>query len=153
MEELLRQLIELDKKSKQVSLYANAVDLTSKVGGYASEVNNLVSYLNDIVLNEDVHVLFIHRDNAEIKYGEFNKGFKDLKGIIHMQREDDLKSVYCLIQNEFGENFKRGSKHTFGKGWSLLASISENVLVDIDSNRSSDSNWIFEECHINEKNR
>ena len=136
---------------KTLSVIEETETYSSDMDRFNDDCSNFIKYIRQCVENDDFCVLYMLRQGNVIIYGKYDHGIKKDKHTIEMISNEDLKKLYELLQSEFSSDFVDGCKHTFGKGWSLNPTIGENVIIDIDSNNYSDSNWFYEESHKEQK--
>ena len=113
--------------------------------------DNMLDYFKGLIDNDKYCVAFIERFYNTIIYGSYNNGFKEEVGRFEATQDNSLKLLYELLKIEFAESFKGGWNHSSCYGWNLLPSLSNYVLVEIDSRNDFDRKWIFEEIKELEK--
>lgn len=112
----------------------------------------LIEFIKQCAENSnDAYFLYLLRNQNFISYGRFEQGIRKKINIIQMVSNEDLKKIYNLLQTEFASDFIDGYKHTFGEGWSLNPTIGKNIMIDINSDNTFDSNWFYEEVHKDKK--
>ena len=112
--------------------------MQNNINALKQEYEAFLKYIKSRVEADEISILYITRENDYIHYGK-----------IKMTDENSLKTLYELLKTEFSSLFSYGSKHTFGMGWSLYPTISDNILIEIESNSSADEIWFYEEVQKN----
>lgn len=132
-----------DSKTQQTTVHQD--EFSDDLESYKEDVQRFIDYVKFCTFLEDFTYIFLERRESKIIYGKMQKGIKTDKCIINMVSAADLQEIYHLLKIEFASDFHKGSKHTFGMGWTLLPTIGENVIIDIDSDNHEDRNWFYEE--------
>ena len=107
------------------------------------EIEDLVK--KSLENEEDLVVLYIHRDRNYIKYGTLFHGSKVETNTIEMLSDKSLKIIYDSLKDEYKDDFSLGFSHdvlgkTFLKIW-----INEKVLIQIYSSHPYDVEWFGKE--------
>ncbi len=123
--------------------------MQNNINALKQEYEAFLKYIKSRVEADEISILYITRENDYIHYGKINHGVREDVGNIKMTDENSLKTLYELLKTEFSSLFSYGSKHTFGMGWSLYPTISDNILIEIESNSSADEIWFYEEVQKN----
>ena len=139
------------------SMFPDVDDETNSIFSSDLDIFNeactkFINYIKQCLENtNELYVLYMLRNGNLIDYGRYEQGTRITSDTIKMVSNEDLRKLYRLLQQEFSSNFKDECKHTFGEGWSLIAIIGENVMIDINSYNSYDKNWFYEELHKEQK--
>lgn len=133
------------RDAKSFNFQTKEEEYSSDREKYKEDVKRFIDYVKICTLSKEVSILYLERHRNKISYGKMKKGLKTGNSIIDMISDADLQNIYQLLKMEFASSFQKGSKHTFGIGWSLLPVIGENVMIDIQSDANYDSKWIYEE--------
>lgn len=111
---------------------------------FSNYINELLQYIHELKTDGHFHTIYLHRIHAGVKYGEIGQNGKTHKGTIQLNNMDGFKIIYDTIQDEFKEEFDMGLKYTEDKGWIPLSTISNNLILDIDSTEEYDYDWFSE---------
>lgn len=114
---------------------------------YNEQVNNFLDYIAMIKEVEDFAVIKVKRINNVIRYSRYKEGLPVDRNEIAMVSSVDLRALYEILKISYGAEFVPGSKHEMMHGWSLLPTIGEQIVLEIDSDDLEDENWIYNETH------
>lgn len=118
---------------------------------YEEEVKEFMDYVALAKEAEEFSLICIKRVENTIRYYKMQKGFPRDMHSITMTGNDNLKEIYESLKITYGPEFKHGHKHEMINGYSLLPTIGDNIIIEIDSNELTDKNWIYEEVHMKEE--
>lgn len=114
---------------------------------YNEEVKDFMDYIAMLQETEDFAVIKVNRSGNKIMYSRYQKGMPVYSNKISMVSSVDLKALYETLKVVYGEQFVPGSKHEMMNGWSLLPTIADKIILEIDSDNQLDRNWIYQEVH------
>lgn len=114
---------------------------------YNEQVKNFLDYIAIIKEIEDFAVIKVKRTNNVIRYSRYKEGLPVYRNEIAMMSSKDLRALYETLKISYGAEFVPGSKHEMMRGWSLLPTIGEKIILEIDSDDLEDENWIYNETH------
>ena len=146
LELLLEENKEMYKFGKDYeSAKRKEITFSNDTKKFSEEIDKLIVLIRECLTKKDFSVLYIDRINNFINFGIYKQGFKHLISSIEMISENDLHNIYELLKKEFFSDFTFNFKHTFGYGWTLIPSIADKVLIEIDSDNLKDRNWFNDE--------
>lgn len=114
---------------------------------YNEQVENFLDYIAMIKEVEDFAVIRVKRINNVIRYSRYKQGMPVDRNEITMVSSVDLRALYETLKISYGAEFVPGSKHEMMRGWSLLPTIGEKIMLEIDSDNLEDKKWIYNEAH------
>ena len=114
---------------------------------YNEQVKNFLDYVALTKEVSDFAFISVKRINNVIRYSRYKQGLPVDRNEITMVSSGDLRALYETLKISYGAEFVPGSKHEMMHGWSLLPTIGEKIMLEIDSDDLEDRNWIYKETH------
>lgn len=132
----VRSYIKMPKKTDSI-IYSG--DVTK----FSEDVESFFVYLDSLCSSDELAFVYLLGTGNVVKYGQTINGFKQNVGTIELTSPDSFEAIYDLLKLRYYDTFDFGYKHVFMSGYSLLPTISNNVILEIESTFSLDKNWIY----------
>lgn len=142
----MNHIISFDTLNK-VHETIDAISYSDDYEKYNEEVKDFMDYIAMLQVTEDFAVIKVNRSGNKITYSRYQQGMPVYSNKISMVSSLDLKTLYETLKVAYGEQFVPGCKHEMMNGWSLLPTIADKIILEIDSDNQLDRNWIYQEAH------
>jgi len=127
-----------EKNSEVAAQEVEEESFSSNIEKYSEDVKMFIEYVKICTFQDENTFLFLERRKNQIAYGKMQKGTRTDIHTIDMISAADLQAIYEQLKIEFASSLTKKVRRTLALGWSLLPMIGENVIIDINSDNSTD---------------